>query len=124
MRRSAFLSALLMILPALASAAVPSDRVVVKVRDDHGCPVAGANVVTIEGASGKFLRQGIIFADSNGVAVAEIAKEAILGVRVVVPGFQPFRLDLAPGAPERRGKVIEVRLEKRGKGMIIPVSIE
>jgi len=70
------------------------------------------------------MRQGIIFADSNGVAVADIAKEAILGVRVVVPGFQPFRLDLAPGAPERRGKVIEVRLEKRGKGMIIPVSIE
>ena len=124
MNRAGLLSVLLVAFPALAWAALPSDRVIVKVRDDQGQPLAGANVVTIEGASGKYMRQGIIWADSNGVAVAEVSKDAIVGVRVVVPGFQPFRLDLAPGAPERRGKVIEVRLEKRGKGLIIPVSIE
>jgi hypothetical protein len=124
MKRAGIISALLLATPIFAwAAAVPSnDRVVVKVRDDQGCPLAGANVVTIEGASGKFMRQGIIWADSNGVAVAEVAKDAILGVRVVVPGYQPFRLNLAPGAPERRGKVIEVRLEKLSKGMLIPVS--
>ena len=124
MKRTGLLSALLVALPAIAWAAgAPGDRVIVKVYDEQGQPVAGANVVTIEGASGKYMRQGIIWADSNGVAVAEVAKDAILGVRVVAPGFHPFRLDLAPGAPERRGKVIEVRLEKRGKGLLIPVSL-
>src|SRR5262245_33495901 len=124
MKRAGFIFALLFAIPLVAqAAAVPSDRVIVKVRDEEGCPLAGANVVTIEGTLGKFMRQGIIWADSNGVAVAEVNKDAILGVRVVVPGYQPFRLDLAPGAPERRGKVIEVRLEKRGKGVLIPVSM-
>jgi hypothetical protein len=100
---------------------VPSERVVVKVLDERGQPVAGANVVTIEGATGKYMRQGIIWSDSNGVAVAEVGKDAFVGLRIAVQGFDVWRLDLAPGAPERKGKVIEVRLA-RSKGVIIPVS--
>ena len=121
MKRGWFLVAMLALLPAVAHA-VPSDRVVVKVFDEKGQPLAGANVVTIEGATGKYMRQGIIWSDSNGVAVAEVGKDAFVGLRIAVHGFDVWRLDLAPGAPERKGKVIEVRLA-RSKGVLIPVSM-
>jgi hypothetical protein len=118
-------AATLVLLLALAPAAhaVPADRLIVKIKDADGLPVAGANVVTIEGAN-SYMRKGIIWSDSNGVAVTEVGRDAYLGLRVTAPGFQVWQLDLAPGAPERKGKVIEVRLEKRrGKGPLIPVSL-
>jgi hypothetical protein len=120
--KAVLLALLLAVGPGIAFA-IPTDRVVVKVRDADGQPVVGAHVLTIEGAS-SWMRQGIIWSDSNGVAVAEIGRDAYVGLRITAPGYETWRLDLAPGARERKGKVIEVRLSKRSrKGEIVPVSL-
>jgi hypothetical protein len=124
MKRILFLLAALALVPALAGAAaidrMPVDRVIVKVCDHTGQPVASASLLTMEGAS-SYMRQGLIRADSNGVVVVEVGRDAYVGLRISAPGFKPFRLELDPGVAERRGKVIHVRLVKtKGK---IPVSI-
>lgn len=131
MKQTLLLLTGLAVLPSLLHAAgapdpkrAPIDRVVVKIRDHRGQPVPGASVLTLESSASRYMRQGIIWADSNGVAVAEVGKDAYVGIRVSAPGFQPWLLEMEPGVAERRGKVIEVRLVKRtSKGSLIPVSL-
>ena len=121
MKRTLLVLAAFLLSPALLLAdRMPIDRVVLKVCDHRGQPVASASVLTMEGAS-SYMRQGLIRADSNGVVVAEVGRDAYVGLRISAPGFKPFRLELDPGVAERRGKVIHVKLVKtKGK---IPVSI-
>lgn len=110
-------------LPATAGAAAPvPERLVLRVLDARGVPVAGAHVLTIEG-NADYIRQGITRSDSTGTAVAEVGGNAYVGLRIVADGFEPWRLDLAPGAPDRRRRVIEIRLSpRREKGSAVPAS--
>ncbi|MSR07748.1 MAG: carboxypeptidase regulatory-like domain-containing protein [Gemmatimonadetes bacterium] len=110
----------LLCLPARAIAEGPGERIVVRIRDAGGAPVPGANVLAMEG-SANYLRQALVRADSNGVAVTEIGADAYLGLRVVAEGFETWKVALAPGSPDRRRKVIEVRLERRAKAPVIPI---
>lgn len=111
----------LLLLPSPARAAGPPERIVVRIRDAAGAPVQGATVLTLEGTAG-YLRQALVRADSNGVAVAEIGPEAYLGLSVIADGYEIWKLELAPGAPDRRRKVIEVRLQRQPKGRAVPVE--
>ena len=110
----------LLALPS-AAAAAPSERIVVKILDAEGAPVPWASVLAMEGTS-TYLRQALVRADSNGVAVTEIGADAYLGLQVVVEGYETWKLALAPGAPDRRRKIIEVRLQRRPRGPVIPVA--
>jgi hypothetical protein len=111
----------LALLPSVASAG-PPERIVVRIRDHSGAPVRGAHVVTIEGTA-EYVRQGVVRSDSTGMAVAEVGDNAFVGLRVLADGYAVWRLDLEPGAPDRKRKVIEVRLlPTRSKGFVIPIS--
>lgn len=112
--------AMVIALPSVAVAGSPSERIVVKILDAEGAPVPWANVLAMEGTS-TYLRQALVRADSNGIAVTEIGADAYLGLQVVVEGYETWKLALAPGAPDRRRKVIEVRLQRRPRGPVIPV---
>lgn len=37
-------------------------------------------------------------------------------------GYEIWKLELAPGAPDRKRKVIEVRLQRQPKGRAVPVE--
>jgi len=105
----------------LAALAAPSERIVLRVLDANGMPVRGAHVLTIEGTS-EYVRQGLTRSDSTGRAVAEVGGDAYVGFQILADGFEPWRLELAPGSPDRKRKVIEVRLlPRRSKGYAVPV---
>jgi hypothetical protein len=117
------LALLVMVWPVvLGATTLRPERLVVKVLDAEGCPVPGAHILTLEG-NAEYVRQGLIRSDSTGTAVAEVGDDAYVGLRVLAEGFEVWRVDLEPGAPDRKRRVIEVRLlPKRVKGNAVPVS--
>ena len=121
MRLIAF-AVLTLLAPVALQAGDRPERLVVRILDYHGEPVSGAHVLTIEGTS-AYVRQGLTRSDSTGTAIAEVGDDAFVGLQVLADGFEVFRVDLEPGAPDRKRRVIEVRLlPKRSKGVAIPVS--
>ncbi len=107
---------------ARAVSAPPPERIVLRILDTAGDPIAGANVLALEGAA-TYLRQALVRADSNGVAVAEIGPDAYLNLRVMADGFETWKVELAPGAPDRKKKVIEVRLQRVARGETVPIEL-
>lgn len=108
----------MLLLPSATLAAGPPEKIVLRIRDAAGLPVAGASVLALEGTS-TYLRQALVRADSNGVAVAEIGKDAYLGLHVIADGYEIWKLELAPGSPDRKRKIIDVRLRRQPKGRAV-----